>query len=230
MSAYLSDYKDFYNGEHTRFGLTNAIAKAGGTIQHINLFNFLLTPTFSTLDLQTNKRIAFFDSRAAQSMLFLLEPTMQILLTGLFKSEDINCSEYLKELEGNYYQTTYNIPSVTEVLSVNNAITKLNVGRIFLSSLREPLSKDWEQRMKFILCIKSNKDLLSSKDRSIEQKIRRLAEVTNSPSPYIDPIIQVARTNDRINAAIYIGEQLYYPQACIQAIVNIIELWQLSNT
>lgn len=232
MSGYLIDKSDYYKGNYTQFGVNQVVAKAGGSQSHINLFNFILTPSFSTVSILNNKpgkAGIFFDNRAVQSMLFLFEPRVQLLFSVLLYREDIKIKEGLQGLEGTYYNVQYNIPSIGEVLNLSKSITKINFGSNILNALDNPFGNRWEDKLKFILCIKTKDKLFSSDDVSVEQCIRRLIKVVNIDSPYLEQFIKIAKDANRIQAAAIIGQRLGYNNACIQSITTTIERWLLSN-
>lgn len=228
MVGYLTSNKDFYKGNYHKFNLTKAIVEAGGTITHLQLYNYLLTTHFS----YDNK--FFHDNSAPTSILFLFPPKIQILFAALFVSEDLSIEEHITNLllQDKDIPHYINIPTIQTILNLNNSISKLptnhNILRLFDKNYKLPNSFI-ENNLKFILCLKTNNNLFDINDLSIRDKINKITKLLNYNHPYLDKFINIAMDNNRLEAGVIIGQTLGYSTSAIQNIAGIIEKWQMQN-
>lgn len=235
MSGILTNKSEYFKGQYTSFGLKQAVAKAGGDVHHLELFNLLINPSFSAIDKETNKKTILFDCRAPQSMLFLLPPKLQIPIIILLYKEELAIKEGFVDDPYGYYTVSTNILHPTKVLQISQGVTKTPFGKNFINLLnslsdKSSINRNTEQKLKFLLCIKNQDRLFDYKDRDIRIKIDRIANIINVDSPYLSVFKEITAMNNRIQAAAVVAQSLGYTQACIQSIVTTIERWLLSNT
>lgn len=85
MASYHSNYLDYFRGDVTLYTLKQVIASEGGSQAHLDLFLFLITPSFK----EFNKR----DMRCPLSVLFQFPVYTRLCLTWLLHQEELRLQE-----------------------------------------------------------------------------------------------------------------------------------------
>lgn len=229
MAGYISNSKkDYYNGDYYKYFLKECVATAGGNLQQIELFNFLLSYSMESIDKTTKKKIPFYDQRAGLSLLFILPPKFQLLLSLVLYEEEVRTANLilLNPDTKNRLDYKINIKQPIEVLMLNQKITKCPIGNIILKIISEVKLQSFVENNTYdkLLNLLGIERSIIREEYCLRDKVERIfsLETVAVKDKYID----IAVNNNRLEAGVMIGLALGYTEECIRQLAAVIERWE----
>ncbi len=212
-----------YFNDPLAYSLKSAVNTAGGNVNHYNLFNFLLKASLPAVELGTANSVILQDCRAGNSLLFVLPFYLQAGLSLILHQREL---ELYNLLEANYAITPHYIKP-TEALLINQAITGNPMSPTLLSFLsKTELNR---QALSYLIGLPTDLNIFDP-ELILSERLELLLNAYSLSGNFYTSYIELAVSNDRHTAGVYIAERLGYPLSATQAIANVIELWLLQNS
>lgn len=221
MLGYLKNKSNIYHTNSVDRLLQSAISYSGGTQQHYNIFQSLLTyPLWNE-----TANIPVHDTRAAQHLLFLYPLRIQVFLSLILYRQEL--------IIRNSFDSIYNIRSEIlrpeEVLRLNSLITRnylsLEVIQLF-DFIEEDLILTDDYLINITQYFSINKSI-NSLDTDMKTAINNLFRIFNISNTNNNKIfIDLALDNNRVRAADTIARYLNYKQQSRTILSQAINQWQ----
>lgn len=220
MLGYLKNKSDIYHTNNVDRLLQSAISYSGGSQQHYNIFQSLLTyPLWNdTLNLPVH------DTRAAQHLLFLYPLRIQVFLSLLLYRQEI--------IIKNSFTSQYNIRSEIlrpeEVLRINSLITR-NYLSLEVIQLFDFIDEDvilTDDYLRNITAYFSINKSINSLDTDMKTAMNNLFRIFNFSSSNNETFIELALDNNRVRAADTIARYLNYKQQSRTILSQAVNQWQ----
>lgn len=186
MAFYHSNYLDYFRGDITLHTLKQVIASEGGSESHLDLFLYLITPTFKTF---SNR-----DMRCPISVLFQFPIPTRIYLIWVLHQEELR----LQEEHGVKGQTLLPI----QILLMHSKVMGEELSPIYIEA-----ATHYPSQLHKVLGV-NEPGLIGE----VFQDINTILQVFH-PNPDINLMYSILESGNRLNTGVYIAQALGYQKA-----------------
>lgn len=220
MLGYIKNKSNIYHTDNIDRLLQNAVSYSGGSQQHYNLFQSLLTyPLWNE-----TVNIPVHDTRAAQHLLFLFPFRIQVFLSLILYRQEI----ILKNSFNGIYVIRSEILQPAEVLRLNSIITR-NYLSLEVIQLFDFIDEDLvlnDDYLKDITTYFAVNKSINSLDTDMKTAINNLFRIFNFTNNNNQIFIDLALDNNRVRAADTIARYLNYKQQSRTILSQAVNQWQ----
>jgi len=220
MLGYIKNKSDIYSKDSVHRLLEDAVSFSGGTQQHYNLFDNLLS--YSMWNKTAN--IPLHDTRAAQHLLFLYPLRIQIFLSLILYKQEIVIHNSFSDR----YDIENNITRPEEVLKLNSIITR-NYLSLEVIQLFDFINEDIILTDDYLLNITEYFSLnktINSLNTNMREAITNLFNIFNVTNSNNEVFIDVALDNNRVRTVDTIARYLNYKQRSRTILSQAVNQWQ----
>lgn len=222
MIGYTKDKNEFYKGDYITHYIKNAVARSGGTFLHYQIFKELLTSSIYNKTLE----VAHHDCRAGYSLLFIYPIRIRIFLSLIFYKAELDSIDEYEE-----YNIVNNIIDPIQNLELINTINKITISKS-VKNIVKSIPEDFSLYKPYLLDL--SRQLYIEKDfdlreDSLEEQLQKTFNLFDNKYKINKDFIEIASSNNRTKAMIYICKQLNYKSTSINILNKAIEKWTLDN-
>ncbi|MBD2201541.1 hypothetical protein H6G33_09300 [Calothrix sp. FACHB-1219] len=206
--------------------IKRAVAYSNGTPAQVALYEYLIGRSMVGTSLE-GEEITLHDSRAGGAILFLFPPYIQLILSILLYTEELNTYNYFSS-SGYYKQLSNNIWQPTQLLNINERVIPTTYGSVIYNLAKdiEISSKDY---LKYFNVSLDMFDLFNP-DSYLINKLNYLFNSLDYVNDFSKDYIDIVLTNDRYKAAMYIANKFNYKNDSVKTIGDCLEKWIITNS